>query len=94
MKTNRGKRLLVALALTVLALTVLAIAACSGTNPAISAGAAAPNTAAQPAPEPPGAVDAATSSSSSIGSRVIAAAKVAEAAPHGDIGEAAVATAP
>jgi hypothetical protein len=89
---NKSKRLLVALAITALVIAVFAITTCTG-SPAISAGAAAPKAAVQPAPPPPGAVDASTSESS-IGSRIIAAAKTAEAAPHGDIGEPAVATAP
>ena len=86
---TQGKRLVVALAFT-----VFVVPACAGANPAISAGAAAPNPQAQTAPQPePGGVDAATADHS-IGSQLLAAVKAAQAQPHGDIGDPAVAQSP
>jgi len=86
---TQGKRALVALAFT-----VFAVSACAGANPAINAGAAAPKAPAQTAPQPaPGEVESATSGQS-IGSQLLSAIKVAEAQPHGDIGDPAIAQAP
>ena len=86
---TQGKRALVALAFT-----LFAVASCTGASSPISAGAAAPNPPAKAAPQPgPGEVESA-SSGQSIGSQVLAAIKAAEAEPHGDIGDPALAQAP
>ena len=56
--------------------------------------AAPQHVAAQSAVQPPSGVASSAASAFSFGSRITAALKVAEAAPHGEIGTAAVATRP
>jgi hypothetical protein len=56
--------------------------------------AAPQHVAAQSAAKAPPSVASSSASAFSFGSRITAALKVAEAAPHGEIGTAAVATRP